>query len=208
VKVVKDKIMSNHAALLIRSTDEIKASGPQSFEANRSKTYLHFFDAYNSIKCDLTETNQKDEYTEQKIGSERYQKQVSTVYKKEDFVGVRNLFKSLPNYHALSFDKSRILSEGQMLVLSYNLPVFVKMCNWRLAFTLERDGQTIHNFFEKVWGIEVTLLVIEDSNGHKFGALCTSEWHQKNAFQGDSNSWVYTFHTGDDLQLWIATGKV
>jgi len=39
-----------------------------------------------------------------------------------------------------------------------------------------------------------------------FGAFCTGEWTYERGFNGNGESWVYTFHDGEDLYLFPATG--
>ena len=52
-----------------------------------------------------------------------------------------------------------------------------------------------------------SILVIEDSNGHKFGAFIAEQMKDKKGFQGNGSSWVFTYHDTEDLQLWQATGN-
>lgn len=56
------------------------------------------------------------------------------IFTKEQFKGITNLFKSLPDYHPIARDKSEILNSGQMLVLSYHLPAVIRLQNWQLIF--------------------------------------------------------------------------
>jgi hypothetical protein len=94
-----------------------------------------------------------------------------------------------------------------MLVLSYHLPAVIRLQNWQLLFSLERDGYSHHTFFDKLNRNEETILVIQDRHGHNFGAFCTSIWESARGFTGDYNSWIFTFRKGEDLHLWPATGN-
>ena len=93
------------------------------------------------------EEKKQDKSSDQK---RRFTRKLSKVFKKEDFAGIKNLFKSLPDYVAISLEASKILKEGQILVLNYHLPGYLRMCNWRLLYSLERDGYSYLNFFEKL----------------------------------------------------------
>ena len=53
----------------------------------------------------------------------------------------------------------------------------------------------------------MTCLVIEDSNGFKFGGFCFEEWRHKTVFYGSGESFVYTFRDGDDPQVFYGTGN-
>jgi hypothetical protein len=50
------------------------------------------------------------------------------------------------------------------------------------------------------------MLAVQDKRGHVFGAFCTGEWTYERGFNGNGESWVYTFHDGEDLYLFPATG--
>ena len=47
-----------------------------------------------------------------------------------------------------------------MLVLSYHLPAVIRLQNWELLFSLERDGYSHHTIFDKLNQNEETILVI------------------------------------------------
>lgn len=93
-----------------------------------------------------------------------------------------------------------------MLVLTYHLPAVIRMNNWELLYSINRDGYSSENFFAKIKDHEYTMLVIKDQRGHVFGAFCTEEWQHARGFRGNGESWVYTFHNGEDLHLSPATG--
>lgn len=94
-----------------------------------------------------------------------------------------------------------------MHVLSYHLPGGIRLCQWSLLFTPARDGFSHLTFFEKLENHEETILVIKDTRGYVFGALCTEEWRETPHFYGDGYSFVFTFRDGDDLELYPASGE-
>ena len=47
----------------------------------------------------------------------------------------------------------------------------------------------------------------KDSQGHVFGAFLTEEWRNTRDFYGDGFSFVFTFHSGDDLEIYPASGE-
>jgi hypothetical protein len=111
----------------------------------------------------------------------------------------------LPNYKSQKHDKSAILNEGKMHVLSYYLPATLKMLKWKLLYTPSVHGDSHINFFEKVDGYEQTLLVIKDTMGHVFGTFATEEWWENKNMYGTGESWVFTFRDGNDLEVSPAT---
>lgn len=52
-------------------------------------------------------------------------------------------------------------------------------------------------FMKLVRGEGVTLVVCEDEQGHKFGALNFEEWQHRKQFYGTGESFVFTFHDED-----------
>lgn len=126
--------------------------------------------------------------------------------KKEQFSGSHSLFKSLPDYVPITIEESEILYAGQMKVLSYYLPAVVRLQNQRLLYSLNKHGFSYHTFFERLQFSEETILIIEDTKGHKFGAYISERMQNKDGFAGNGSSWVFTYHDTEDLQLWQATG--
>jgi hypothetical protein len=58
------------------------------------------------------------------------------VFRKDQFKGSLNLFKSLPDYQPIAHDRSDILDIGQFLVLCYHLPAVNRLQNLTRLFTL------------------------------------------------------------------------
>ena len=54
---------------------------------------------------------------------------------------------------------------------------------------------------------EMTLLVVEDDQGYKFGALCFEEWASHKGFFGTGESFVFTFANSDQVQVFNGTGN-
>jgi len=115
--------------------------------------------------------------------------------------------KCLPEFKPHTTEKSLILNPGMMHVLTYHLPSVIRMHDWSLLFSLNRDGYSHISFFDKLEGAEYTILVIKDTKGHVFGAFCTEEWRSGTEFFGTGESFVFTFHDGDDLQISPSSGE-
>ena len=130
----------------------------------------------------------------------------SVIVSKSDFENMPMISKCLPEYKPVALEKSAILSEGQVKVLSYHLPAIVRLFNWQLVFTTTRDGYSPLNFFEKCGHHEYTVIVIKDTLGFVFGAFCAEEWSNGTGFKGNGDAFVFTFRDGDDLEIFPATG--
>lgn len=59
-------------------------------------------------------------------------------------------------------EKSEILNDHQISALVAELPTMIKMCDWRLVYSLNRDGISMLTFFEKCKRSSTTLLVVQD----------------------------------------------
>ena len=58
-------------------------------------------------------------------------------------------------------------------------------------------GVSMITFMKLVRGEDVTMVVCEDEQGHKFGALNFEEWQHRKQFYGTGESFVFTFHDED-----------
>ena len=54
-------------------------------------------------------------------------------------------------------------------------------------------------FIENCKGEEVTLMILEDSHGYKFGSFVFDDWKHRKKFYGSGESFVYTFKDGEDV---------
>ena len=51
------------------------------------------------------------------------------------------------------------------------------------------------------------MVICEDEQGHKFGALNFEEWQHRKQFYGTGESFVFTFHDQDQCKVYTGTGK-
>jgi len=84
-------------------------------------------------------------------------------------------------------------------VLTSYLPLNVRMREWHLLFSINRDGHSPITFYKMLKDRDNTLLIIKDQNGEIFGAYCTVHWHWSRRFYGTGESFVFTFHDDDDM---------
>ena len=152
---------------------------------------LSYYDMYSAIKFQpthqtvFTPTLNTDGICDIATPDTHEKKPNLLTLQKSQIHGAKQLFKSLPDYTPITNEKSEILKTGQMLVLSYNLPAVIRMNNWELLYSINRDGYSYENFFERVREREYTMLVVQDKRGHVFGAFCTGEWTYERGFNGN-----------------------
>ena len=70
--------------------------------------------------------------------------------------------------------ESLIINEAMMHVLSQHLPMGVREPKKRLIYCVNRDGYSHHTFFRNTQDQDYSLLIVQDSLGHAFGAFLSS----------------------------------
>ena len=82
----------------------------------------------------------------------------------------------------------------------------VKMEDWELVYSLNRDGISMLSFFERCRHFRTTLLVIQDQQGSVFGGFCTETWKIHSSFYGTGENFLFTFKNGRDPTVFRWTG--
>ena len=78
---------------------------------------------------------------------------------------------------------------------------------WTLLYRMKENGVSMITFMEKIKREEITLIICLDEEGHKFGGIAFEEWVPRKNFFGTGESFVYTFGTSDNLNVYYGTGK-
>jgi len=65
--------------------------------------------------------------------------------------------------------------------------------DWRLDYSLNRDGISMHTFLDKTRGLSPGIMVVQDTQGWKFGGFTNEAWKDSTAFYGTGENFVYTF---------------
>ena len=95
---------------------------------------------------------------------------------------------------------SKLLNAMQISNLTENLHYYRNM-KWILLYRLSDHGVSLNTFLKKLQMNETTLLVIEGKNGAKFGGLGVEEWVTRKDFYGNGDSFLYTFKSGDNMEI-------
>lgn len=77
--------------------------------------------------------------------------------------------------------------------IAYFMPVLVRMREWRLLFSINKDGVSFHTFYANTKDRDNTVLLIKDEYGKVFGAYCSEAWHKSLHFYGLGESFVFSF---------------
>ena len=76
-----------------------------------------------------------------------------------------------------------------------------------MIYCVNRDGYSHHTFFRNTQDQDYSLLIVQDSLGHAFGAFLSSQIRRRSGqYSGDDDAFVFTFHDGEDLEIYRATG--
>jgi hypothetical protein len=69
----------------------------------------------------------------------------------------------LPEFVPMSKDLSKIMDNKIRAQIALYLPSLVRMREWTLLFTIEKDGVSFKTFYERVKDRDNTVLLIKDS---------------------------------------------
>jgi len=104
-------------------------------------------------------------------------------------------------------DESKIMSETQMMLIARLLPPLFRMREWVKLYAINVDGTSLQTFYKNAHGSWNTLLLVEDTNGYKFGAYWWEEWSTRKYFYGTGESFLFTFkNTEEDIKVFKWTG--
>jgi len=77
--------------------------------------------------------------------------------------------------------------------ISYFMPTLVRMREWKLLFTISKDGVSFNTFYRNTRDRDNTVLIMKDDTGRTFGAYLCEEWHPSKYFYGLGESFVFSF---------------
>lgn len=77
------------------------------------------------------------------------------------------------------------------------MPGLYKIARWNLLYRISEHGVSQNTFYQRLGGAPASLIIIEDENGHKFGAMVHENWERSNHFYGSAETFVFTFRDGD-----------
>ena len=86
------------------------------------------------------------------------------------------------------------------------LPMYRNL-EWVLLYRLSEHGSSMITFQKKVSTDAMTMLIVMDEKGHKFGALNFEQWKPATKCFGTGESMVFTFHNGDECKCWQGSGN-
>lgn len=102
---------------------------------------------------------------------------------------------------------SLMLNDLQISELCGVLPGLYKLAQWKLLYRMSEHGVSMNTFYTKLSSEPASLVIMEDEQGYKFGAMAHEPWERGSSFYGTSESFVFTFKNGLEISYWEATGQ-
>lgn len=100
----------------------------------------------------------------------------------------------LPDFVPITKHDSNIVDTAGINLITMHLPALVKMREWRLLFSIGRDGTSFDTFYRLVQDRDNTIVFVQDEHDDVFGAFMVEEWHQSKEFYGSgAGSFVFRF---------------
>jgi len=72
---------------------------------------------------------------------------------------------------------------------------------------MSKHGSSMITFMKNLDREDITVLMIEDSKGFKFGSFCLETWVHSKQYYGSPDTFVYSFGTQDDCKIFKSTGR-
>ena len=72
---------------------------------------------------------------------------------------------------------------------------------------MSENGISMITFSERIKREEATLILCVDEYWYKFGTLQFEDWMPRKKFFGTGESFVFSFKTGDEVNVYNGTGK-
>lgn len=73
---------------------------------------------------------------------------------------------------------------------------------------MSKHGCSLITFYQKCREYDTTVMLIEASDGYKFGAFCLESWSSRSCFFGNGEQIIFTFKDTNDCisYSWQGTG--
>ena len=103
--------------------------------------------------------------------------------------------------------KSDILTDLELSNLIGSLPTYYRQNEWLRLFNMDVDGCSLITFFQNCREYDTTILVIEDTNGWKFGGFCVETWKPAFRFFGNGQTLLFSFEGTQEPAIYQWQGQ-
>jgi len=87
---------------------------------------------------------------------------------------------------------SAILNPHQIFQLSLHLPVRYRYLNWVLLYGTQSHGISLNTLYSQCKDQGPSILIVQDTNGHSFGAYVSDWWRIEPQYYGSGESFVFS----------------
>eukprot|EP00927_Polykrikos_kofoidii_P032547 TRINITY_DN27697_c0_g1_i2.p1 TRINITY_DN27697_c0_g1~~TRINITY_DN27697_c0_g1_i2.p1 ORF type:complete len:781 (+),score=127.17 TRINITY_DN27697_c0_g1_i2:41-2344(+) len=90
------------------------------------------------------------------------------------------------------------------------LPVQLRVpgaAEWTLPYTPKHHGVSLATLFRNLADFSTTVLIVEDSQGCKFGGFATAPWETGKGFFGSGECFVFACDESGELRVYPSTGR-
>ncbi|ETO15017.1 TLD family protein [Reticulomyxa filosa] len=110
------------------------------------------------------------------------------------------------NSCTLDISISSICTTRQLTQVIANCPGYAELWNWKLCYSLQKDGSSLVTFFENCKNTVQSILLVKDEQGHVFGAFVDTFWRNVPEYGGSVDCFVWHFDEQDKLCVYKSTG--
>ena len=84
---------------------------------------------------------------------------------------------------------SEIVNEYHLRELHSRLPYYLQYLNFKLVYSLSKDGCALKTFYQKNVDVNNSLIIVKDDNGNIFGAFATEMFRSGDKFYGTGETY-------------------
>ena len=131
-----------------------------------------------------------------------------------NFISKKNTFSEYPYFRVENIIKyipklsqeSKILNEKKIIEIHSHIPYYHQYKNFKLLYSMDRDGTALTTMINKGETYENTILVVKNSNKEIFGAYLSEALKIKyNDFYGTAETFLFTFYDTNRIRVFPAT---
>eukprot|EP01121_Diplochlamys_sp_Union-15-3_P000017 TRINITY_DN10011_c0_g1_i1.p1 TRINITY_DN10011_c0_g1~~TRINITY_DN10011_c0_g1_i1.p1 ORF type:complete len:228 (-),score=52.68 TRINITY_DN10011_c0_g1_i1:64-711(-) len=112
--------------------------------------------------------------------------------------------KDLIDEHPISLlgGLSMILKEEDVKSLRRSIPASLSLKDWKLLYSTTSHGLSINTLYLKTKNCGPSLLLVEDSKGHVFGAFVTDSWRVEKFYYGGGETFLFKLRPSFKKFMW------
>lgn len=114
---------------------------------------------------------------------------------------------TLIKYRIKKDQPSTILSDYQISNLAATMLPMYRNLEWNLLYRLSENGSSMITFQKRCEKDAMTLLLVKDDKGYKFGSLQFEDWRSGIRCFGTGESTIFTFQDGNECRTWQGAGN-